>query len=180
MAIDLNSSIKSFSRMAFGSDTLNNIFGSSVFIALLISIIMIFIIMIFYPAKRGTGFIVLARMFLYMTFTTLFVIFLHDSILKYQFEDNDVVASNDDLMRGITDKNVAYQFKPIEPTSTTESNNITGSGESNESNNISNEFNSTSNEFNSTSDEFNSILAGDVNYVLGGAPPPPPVVNPFK
>lgn len=100
MAIDLNDTVKSVSNWAFGSPLLNGILGSSVFIAILISIIMILLIMIFYPAKSGTPASVLFKMFVYMFFSTLLVVFLHDAVKKYTYdnekneEDQEILTTN--------------------------------------------------------------------------------------
>jgi len=102
MPIDLQSSVSTCSRWAFGSDALNSILGSSLFVAILISLVMMLLVMIFYPAKPGTGFGIVARMGLYMFFSTLLIVFLHDSVLKYIFEDKAQIANNDDIMRGVT------------------------------------------------------------------------------
>ena len=118
MPIDLQSSVSSCSRYAFGSNVLNGILGSSLFVAILISIMMMLIVMIFYPAKQGTGFGTIAKMGLYMFFTTLLIVFLHDSVLKYVFEEESTVSSNDDFMRGVnlSGKNPVYSYESVKPT----------------------------------------------------------------
>jgi hypothetical protein len=63
---------------------------------------MIVLIMIMYPAKSGTPFSVVFKMFLYMFGITLLVVFLHDGILKYVFEEEASSKSSENFMRGTT------------------------------------------------------------------------------
>lgn len=114
MPIDLLSSIRKTSHWAFGSPILNSILGSSIFVALAIAIIMILIIMFMYPAKSGTPFSIVGKMFIYMFFITLMVIFLHDGVIKYMFEDELSDKAGDDIMQGTTmlNKNVVYNNTP--------------------------------------------------------------------
>lgn len=121
MPIDLLSSIRKTSHWAFGSPILNNILGSSIFVALTIAIIMILIIMFMYPAKSGTPFSIVGKMFIYMFFITLMVIFLHDGVIKYMFEEELGEKASDDIMQGVTlsSKNVVYNnTPPVNPTLT--------------------------------------------------------------
>lgn len=105
MAIDLNSIINSCSRTVFGSDLLNSILSSSIFMAIVITLVMLLIIMIIYPAKKGTGFVVIAKMGLYMFLISFMLIFLHDSVLKYTFEEKTHDRSADEIMKGMNSNN---------------------------------------------------------------------------
>lgn len=102
MPIDLMSSIKKTSQWAFGSPLLNSILGSSLFVALTVALVMMLLIMIMYPAKKGTSFTVVAKMFIYMFFTSLLVIFLHDGVIKFMFEEEHQSKAADDMMRGVS------------------------------------------------------------------------------
>jgi hypothetical protein len=102
MPIDLYSSIKKASQWAFGSQLLNSILGSSLFVAVVIALLMILLVMIMYPAKSGTSFSVVIKMFVYMFFGSLLTIFLHDGVLKYMMEEELSTKDSDDFMRNIT------------------------------------------------------------------------------
>ncbi len=52
MPVDLASSINKTSQWAFSSDLLNNILGSSLILGFVISIILVIIVMLIYPAKK--------------------------------------------------------------------------------------------------------------------------------
>jgi hypothetical protein len=102
MPFDLAGSIRKTSQWAFSSPLLNNILGSSLFVALTISLLMVLLIMVLYPAKKGTKFSVLCKLFIYMFFGTLLIIFLHDSVIKFMFEETEQEKEDVDFMRGTT------------------------------------------------------------------------------
>jgi hypothetical protein len=102
MPIDLYSTIKKTSQWAFGSPVLNAILGSSVFVALTVALIMVVIIMVMYPAKSGTPFSIVVKMFIYMAASTLLIIFLHDGVLKYMMEEEQESESSESFMRNTT------------------------------------------------------------------------------
>jgi hypothetical protein len=108
MPIDLCSSIKKTSQWAFGSSVLNSILGSSVFVSFIIALIMVLLIMIMYPAKAGTPFSVVAKMFVYMLFSSMLVIFLHDGVIKYMFEEEMQEQKEDAIITGGTTGDLVY------------------------------------------------------------------------
>lgn len=118
MPIDLLSSIKKTSHWAFGSNILNSILGSSIFVALVISLTMILLIMIMYPAKSGTSLTIVCKMFIYMFFITWLVLFLHDSVVRYINEEELEEKESDELANGADPdkRDVIYNNdKQIEP-----------------------------------------------------------------
>lgn len=119
MPFDLAGSIRKTSQWAFSSPILNNILGSSLFVAITIALLMILLIMVLYPAKKGTPISVLCKIFIYMFFGSLLIIFLHDSVIKFMFEESEQEKEDIDFMRGTTQggKDGIYnQSSMIEPT----------------------------------------------------------------
>jgi hypothetical protein len=110
MPIDLCSSINKISHYAFGSSVLNGVLGSSIFVAVLITLVMTVLIMIMYPAKRGTKFTTVGKMGIYMFFITLLIVFLHDSVIRYISEDLAQSRSENDFIKGFSNstKDVVY------------------------------------------------------------------------
>jgi len=102
MPIDLYSSIKKASQWAFGSPLLNGVLGSSLFVAPVIALLMVLIVMVMYPAKTGTPFSIVIKMFIYMLFGSLLIIFLHDGVIKYMMEEEYSSKDSDELMRNLT------------------------------------------------------------------------------
>jgi hypothetical protein len=121
MPIDLNSSLKGASQWAFGSKLLNNMVGSSIFVALAISLLMVLLIMFMYPAKSGTPFSVLAKLFVYMVFGTVLILFLHDSVLTHLVEerinekDDEYFMQNTTMQGREADPAYAGMYKRVSP-----------------------------------------------------------------
>ena len=122
MPIDLYSTAKKTSQWAFGSPFLNKILGSSLFVAGVVSFIMIILIMIMYPAKPGTPFSIVAKMFVYMFASSLLVIFLHDGVVRYMYEEEKEAHVSEAFMQNITmigrenDPSYGSMYKTIDPT----------------------------------------------------------------
>lgn len=113
MPIDMGSTIKNASQWAFGSPILHGIMSNNLIIAGIISIVMILIIMIMYPAKKNTKNNVLIKMFFYMFISSAFILFLHDSVIKNTFEERDITSNVDELHNINNDFNIIN--KPIVP-----------------------------------------------------------------
>jgi hypothetical protein len=121
MPVDLCGSINKTSRWAFASPILNSILGSSLFVAIIIAFLMVLIIMVMYPAKTGTSFGIVVKMFIYMLFSSMLVVFLHDCVVKSQINEQHDEDSATDFMRNATmegrqnDPSYASTYKPINP-----------------------------------------------------------------
>lgn len=136
MPIDFLSSTRSAAKWAFGSPFLNKVLGSSMFVAGIVSFLMIMLIMIMYPAKSGTSFSIVLKMFVYMFFGSLLVIFLHDGVVRYMADDARNQAESEAFMQNITqtgriaDPSYASLYKPIVPNQPTQqSSSTTGAAE---------------------------------------------------
>jgi len=175
MPIDIYSSLKKTGQYAFGSSILNSLFGGTWVLAGIIALTMILIIMIMYPAKSGTSISVIFRMFLYMFGISVVLIFLHDGITKYRWqEDREHVEAND-FIKNMTVS--GRQADPVYGTNYTMVNpGITGKGESDTKNESIDT--GTSNLVPSSSVE--SYVEGGVDQILvGGKPPESTKPNPF-
>ena len=140
MPIDLYSSIKKTSQWAFGSPALNSILGSCVFVAVVIALVMIMLVMIMYPAKAGTSFSIVAKMFVYMLFGSMLIIFLHDGILRHTFEEEIHDQAENDIVTGGTITDLVYGVgrQPIDPSgNSNQSSQYNQSSQSNTQQNIS-------------------------------------------
>lgn len=121
MPIDLFSSLKGASQWAFGSTLLNGVLGSSIFVAVIIALLMILLVMFMYPAKSGTPFSIVAKMFIYMFFGSLLVIFLHDGVIKFMMEedfaakDSDAFMQNSTMQGRMADPAYADLYKTVSP-----------------------------------------------------------------
>jgi len=115
MPIDLLSSIKKTSQWTFSSPTLNYILGSSFFVAIIIALLMIILIMILYPAQKNTPFSVVCKLFIYMFFGSMLVVFLHDGVIKTMYEEEQLSKEHDSLMSGVdvVNADVVYNVNPM-------------------------------------------------------------------
>jgi hypothetical protein len=103
MPIDLYGGVfKKASNWAFGSPLLNNVLGSSIFVAITIALLMVVLIMIMYPAKSGTSISVVLKMFVYMLFGSLLIVFLHDGVIKYMNDEKLEAAASSSFMQNTT------------------------------------------------------------------------------
>lgn len=193
MPIDLLSSSKKVSQFAFSSPFLNKILGSSLFTAGIVSFLMVMLIMVMYPAKSGTSFSIVVKMFIYMFFGSLLVIFLHDSVVRFMMEEEYNEKQSEAFMQNITqtgrvaDPSYAALYKPIVPatgtvptpaTSTTQTpaaTSTTGAAESTDANI----------EADITLDALPTTFVPSDTVVYGGKPPAkwmprPQTQNPYK
>jgi hypothetical protein len=157
MPIDLGSSIKKTSQWAFESSFLNSVLGSSLFVGLVIAFIMILLIMVMYPSKPGTPFSVLCKMFIYMFLSSMLVIFLHDGVIKYMYDEQNKDNFNEEFINGTesTERDPTYTQKSIQPIG-----NITG-GYTYTQGNMSSNMSSNNMLSNSSSNMSNNILSNN-------------------
>jgi hypothetical protein len=116
MPIDFNSSITQLSKKTFGNTFLSGLLGNTISISFVISLVIVLIIMIMYPAKSGTKFTIFAKMMIYIYFSVLLLVFLHDSIVKYKVKENlerDIDEDNINSMTGGDD--LIYKTNRISP-----------------------------------------------------------------
>lgn len=120
MTIELLACTRQVNKYASDSIGLNKLLSHTGILALMISLLMVLIIMVFYPAKPGTSFYILVKIFVYMFTGTLLLVFLHDGILKDQYENTAHDLDLNDMVTNVTGKNSnsrmafgASEHKPI-------------------------------------------------------------------
>lgn len=113
--IDLNSSIKKTSNLVFSSPLLNGILGSSLFVAVVISLIMVILIMLYYPAQLGTPFSIVCKIFIYMFLASFLVVFLHDGVFKFLLQEQEQERNDEDILSGTNNngRDVVYNNTPM-------------------------------------------------------------------
>lgn len=105
MTIELLACTRQVNKYASDSIGLNKLLSHTGILALMISLLMVLIIMVFYPAKPGTSFYILVKIFVYMFTGTLLLVFLHDGILKDQYENTAHDLDLNDMVTNVTGKN---------------------------------------------------------------------------
>ncbi len=103
MPIDVSDSLRKTSHYVFSSSILGSLLGSPIPLALTVSLILVIIIMLIYPAKTGTGFGVICKIFIYSFLINMALFYLHDGILRYTIDekyrknDDDTFGGSDEL-----------------------------------------------------------------------------------
>ena len=97
MPVDLCASLDRTSNWAFGSSILNGLFGNKIVVSVIIALIMVLIVMLVYPAKKGTGVGSLIKMFIYMGALACLIMFVHDGVLKASFEEEHKDTNSIDI-----------------------------------------------------------------------------------
>ena len=114
MAIDLYNTLRNTSQWAFGSAILNGILSSSIFVAFVVALLMVLLIMMMYPAKSGTSFSVVCKLFIYMFLGSLFVLFLHDGVLTYMIKEENNKTNADSLIQDVLDEAPRSNMRPFD------------------------------------------------------------------
>lgn len=94
MPIDFLSTTNSL-QSAVESSWANTVFGGTVSTAIMISILFVLLIMVMYPAKSGTSFWVVVKMWLYALVSVGVLLFLHDGVLRAKIKKEHTDGLND-------------------------------------------------------------------------------------
>lgn len=110
MPIDLNDSLNNISARAFGSPVISGALGNVLSCAAILSIIAIVLIMFIYPAKSGTSFVVVVKIFIYMFAASAALIFIHDGIRSKRSAYQNTASDQYDLVTqsNPADRDVIY------------------------------------------------------------------------
>ena len=163
MAIDLYSTLKNTSQWAFGSTILNGILSSSIFVAFVIAMIMVLLIMLMYPAKSGTSFSVVCKLFVYMFLGSLLVLFLHDGVLTYMLKEEYSNNSTDSLMQDVLDEPIRVERR--DPNQNTNNQNTNSQRDTSPIDNTIEEIDDTPLQLNTS-----GTLSGPKPPIMGGNP----------
>ena len=104
MTIELLACTRQVNQYASDSIGLNKLLSHTGILAFMISLLMVLIIMVFYPAKPGTSFYILVKIFMYMFAGTLLLVFLHDGMLKDQLTNTAHDMDLNEMVTNVTGK----------------------------------------------------------------------------
>ena len=104
MPCSLNQTLKGVCNWASASEFMNSILSNTVWISVVITIIMIIIIMLVYPAKSNTPFWIIFKTTFYIFTTILAVMLVRDGVMKSawenKFENNETKEILDNVLTG--------------------------------------------------------------------------------
>jgi hypothetical protein len=118
MPIDFSSSVNNISNKVFGTSIINKYLSSVLFVAILITFILIIIIMLFYPVKENTPVKILFKVGLYSFLASALILFLHNGVVKSNMDNNNMNENNEKIIQNFTNKNrdIIYNKNiPINP-----------------------------------------------------------------
>ena len=71
--------------------------------------------MIMYPARKNTQLSVLCKMFIYMFFSSLLIVFLHDGVIKTMYDEELQTSEENNMMSGIdvVNADAVYNSNPM-------------------------------------------------------------------
>lgn len=102
MPVDIGASTRKVCGTAFGSNFLRYVLLSPVYTSIIISVMLVIIVIVIYPAQRGASGYSLFKVFLYSTITSLLIIYMHNSILKHNLEDKYANGIFSDVMNNVS------------------------------------------------------------------------------
>ncbi len=108
MPIDINSSINSITREVFGNNLLSTMVGKPWALGLFISVVFMFLIMIYYPAKSSVKMSTIFKIFVYIFISTTCLIFIHDGVLKNRYEEKNTEDTSADMITAIGGNDPVY------------------------------------------------------------------------
>jgi len=183
MPIDICSSLNKISQYTFGSSFLYNTFGNTLSVSLIISIIMMLLVIILYPAHPNTSFITVLKLFMYMFLGSLVVVFLHNSVIKYYYEEKHNNAASLDIIRGINANNrdaVYGNYQSIQPSSTQQNQDSQTSQDNKQDDNLNDAINTLLNQPIEHKDKANLTAKSISNQPTLEIYPPRSNPNPYK
>lgn len=119
MAIDIEGSIDKVSNAAFSYSFFNKILSNPLFIGIAIALIFILLLMVYYPAKKGTSLLIPFKIFLYTFLSSFLIVFLHDSVIKHTISQEYKQFADEELIGGLNHENrdgIYNNTAPVKPT----------------------------------------------------------------
>jgi len=118
MPIELSESLKNTCGVTFTSRGMNGIFCSKFYTTLILTIMILILITVIYPCKKGTPFWIVGKLGLYIFVATLAIIFLHDGVLYSSYKKEVAGGEGDEFVEALNgDDNVAFSGDnlPVNP-----------------------------------------------------------------
>jgi glucan phosphoethanolaminetransferase (alkaline phosphatase superfamily) len=114
MPFELSNTFNNTFGMSLSSPGMNRLLCSKFYTSIILTFIIIILIMIIYPCKKGTPIFVTFKLGFYIMICTLSVIFLHDTILRSSFDHNLNNKENNAFVEAIgSSNNIAYYSDKI-------------------------------------------------------------------
>jgi len=109
MPIELCKVFKDTFEMTFASNGLNKIFYSKIYTTAFLTVVVLMIMILIYPCKKGTPMWILGKVGLYVFIASLVVIFIHDGVVQFKTKQTLGGNDSDNFIGGIGNDNVMYE-----------------------------------------------------------------------
>lgn len=108
MPFELSESLKNTCGMTFASRGMNRLFCSKFYTTLILTIMILILITIIYPGKKGTPFWILGKLGLYIFVSCLAILFIHDGVMYSSYKKEVSGGADDDFVRALGGDDVVF------------------------------------------------------------------------
>jgi hypothetical protein len=109
MPFELSSALKSTCGWSFSSRGMNNLFCNKFYTSAILTIIIMVLVMLIYPCKKGTPAWITFKLGFYVLIFTMGIMFVHDGVMYYHYEKERDKTESDEMVAGFDGSgNVAF------------------------------------------------------------------------
>jgi hypothetical protein len=109
MPIELSESLKNTCGVTFASRGMNGLFCSKFYTTLILTIMILILITVIYPCKKGTPFWIVGKLGFYIFAATLAILFLHDGVVYSSYKKEVAGGEGDEFVEALNGSdNVAF------------------------------------------------------------------------
>jgi hypothetical protein len=109
MPIELSESLKNTCGVTFASRGMNGLFCSKFYTTLILTIMILILITVIYPCKKGTPFWIVGKLGFYIFAATLAILFLHDGVVYSSYKKEVAGGEGDEFVEALNGcDNVAF------------------------------------------------------------------------
>jgi hypothetical protein len=110
MPFELSESLKNTCGLTFASRGMNGLFCSKFYTTLILTIMILILITIIYPGKKGTPFWIIGKLGLYIFVACLAVLFIHDGVVYNSYKKEVAGGNNDEFVSHLYgNENIAFK-----------------------------------------------------------------------
>ena len=109
MPIELSESLKNTCGVTFASRGMNGLFCSKFYTTLILTIMILILITVIYPCKKGTPFWIVGKLGFYIFAATLAILFLNDGVVYSSYKKEVAGGEGDEFVEALNGgDNVAF------------------------------------------------------------------------
>lgn len=108
MPFELSNVVKNTFQLSLNSQGLNVLFCNKFYTTAILTFVIIVLIMMIYPCKKGTSLTVIGKLTLYIFLSVLMIIFVHDGVLYKDSVEKLGDDKTSDFINNITKEDVVY------------------------------------------------------------------------